>query len=165
MKDDMDKTIIRENASLKALETRVAQLAEPFLTSENFELVQVQYISQEKEKIIRIFADKEGGITLDDCVYISRQLGDIIDIHLDNMPPYRLEVSSPGLRRPLNKKQDFYRFEGKKIKVQFQNNQGERKKITGILTKVDETSFIVSRDATEEKILDNQVLKATLAEG
>ncbi len=140
-------------------------MAEPFLLAENFELVQVQFVSQDKEKILRISADKEGGITLDDCVYISRQLGDLLDVHLENMPPYRLEVSSPGPRRPLNNKRDFHRFAGKRVKIQFHDSTGADKKVTGILTRVNDASFMVSVDGSDVEISDQQLIKAMLAEG
>ncbi len=152
-------------SGMDRLENRIVQLAEPFLSAEDFELVQVQFVSQDKEKILRISADKEGGITLDDCVYISRQLGDLLDVHLEDMPPYRLEVSSPGPRRPLNNKRDFYRFAGKRVKIQFHDSTGANKKVTGILNRVEESSFIVSVDGANVEISDQQLIKAMLAEG
>ncbi len=151
-------------SGIDRIEPRIVQLAEPFLSAEDFELVQVQFVSHDKEKILRISVDKEGGITLDDCVYISRQLGDLLDVHLEDMPPYRLEVSSPGPRRPLNSKRDFHRFAGKRIKIQFHDSTGTNKKVTGILNTVNDASFIVSVDGANLEISDQQLIKAMLAE-
>ena len=87
---------------------KIKEVAQPLCQAENFELVHLDMVNSDGENIVRLFLDKPGGISLDDCIYISRQLGDLIDVHIENIGSYRLEVSSPGPNRPLNKKEDFH---------------------------------------------------------
>ncbi len=88
----------------------VKELAEPLCESEGVELVYVEYQPEAAGMILRLYIDKPKGVTIDDCIYINRQLGDILDVNLENAGTYRLEVSSPGPDRPLCKKIDFNRF-------------------------------------------------------
>jgi len=78
----------------------VKDLAEPLCESEGVELVYVEYQPEAGGMILRLYIDKPEGVTVDDCIYISRQLGDILDVNLENAGAYRLEVSSPGSDRP-----------------------------------------------------------------
>ena len=79
----------------------VWKLAEPICSSEGMELIFVEYQREPGGRILRLYIDRPGGIALDDCAMVSRQIGDILDVHLDsNVPPYHLEVSSPGSQRP-----------------------------------------------------------------
>ena len=91
----------------------VENLAEPLLRFEGIRLIDVEYRRESKGWILRVFVDKQGGVTLDDCAIISSQLGDILDAKMDNDEPYHLEVSSPGLDRPLTKPKHFVYFEGR----------------------------------------------------
>ncbi len=101
----------------KELEDRVRALAEMFLSSLGMELVDVGYASEHGRRILRLFIDRPGGVTIDDCANVSRELGTILDVE-DVMPErYVLEVSSPGLDRPLKKEKEFIRFAGKKARI------------------------------------------------
>jgi len=91
----------------------VELLAEPLLKSEGMRLIDVEYRREPKGWVLRVFIDKQGGVTLDDCAVISNQLGDILDAKMDHDEPYHLEVSSPGLDRPLTKPKHFVHFEGR----------------------------------------------------
>ncbi len=112
---------------------RVWQLAEPLCLSEGMELVHVEYQREPSGRILRLYLDKPGGVTLDDCVGISRQLGDILDVGLDTEQPYRMEVSSPGIERPLGKLSDFERYKGCRAKVRIAQAVNGRKNFSGIL--------------------------------
>lgn len=93
------------------------QLIAPFLENESFELVDLQYVTESDRKVLRIFVDKEGGIKLCDCEYLSGKVGDLLD-KADIIPDsYVLEVSSPGLDRILKKEKDFIKFIGKKARI------------------------------------------------
>lgn len=103
-----------------AVETIVGEvnnLIEPVLDELGFELVDTEYLSQHGRRVLRICLDKEGGITMDDCALVSREIGDLIDVKNVFDHEYVLEVSSPGLDRPLKKEKDFLRSIGKKVKV------------------------------------------------
>lgn len=99
------------------IQAQVELLITPVLDDFGYELVDLQYKKEGSSMALRIFIDKPGGITLDDCVAVSREVGAILEIEDPIKAGYRLEVSSPGLDRPLKKPADFERFSGQKIKV------------------------------------------------
>jgi len=111
---------------------RVTAIAQPILESLRIELVDIEYRRSGKELILCLFIDKEGGVTIDDCADVSRELSAIIDIE-DFIPGnYSLEVSSPGLDRPLKKNSDYEKFAGRLVKIKtyepFQDESGNRRK-------------------------------------
>ena len=142
---------------------QIEEVALPLCKAENFELVHLEYVTQNKESIVRVYLDKPGGITLDDCVYVSRQLGDLIDVQIENMGSYRLEVSSPGPNRPLKKKEDFHRFKGERIKIETSGIIDNRKKFTGILEIINDDSVVIAVDGNKIEISDQMISKAILA--
>ena len=142
---------------------KIKEVLEPFCKAENFELVNLEIQSTNKEMLLRIYLDKPGGINLDDCVYASRQLGDLIDVYVENLSRYRLEVSSPGPKRPLNNKQDFQRFKGERIKIETRQPIGDKRKFTGILEMVNNDSVVIDSDGDRIEISDHLIHKARLA--
>ncbi len=91
---------------------QVGALAKPVCESEGLELIHVEFQRESGGRILRLYIDKPDGVKLDDCVVISRQMGDIIDVNLDEIGPFNLEVTSPGSSRPLVSKEDFETFKG-----------------------------------------------------
>ncbi|MDA8140157.1 MAG: ribosome maturation factor RimP [Desulfobacteraceae bacterium] len=141
---------------------RVWQLAEPLCLGEGMELVHVEYQREPAGRTLRIYMDKPGGVTLDDCVNISRQLGDILDVGLDTELSYRMEVSSPGAQRPLGRLSDFERFRGRRIKVRTVQPIQGRKNFTGTLEGVQNLSVrLVVSDQTMD-IAFTDIVKAHL---
>lgn len=117
----------------------IRRVAEPLCEAEGTELVHVEYQREAGGKVLRFYIDKPGGVRVDDCAYISRQLGDLMDVNFENIGPYRMEVSSPGPDRPLGKKQDFEKFRGRTVKIRMlsETEQGKpvkHKTIQGILS-------------------------------
>ncbi|MDT8378591.1 MAG: ribosome maturation factor RimP [Desulfotignum sp.] len=141
----------------------ITQVAEDLCQGEGFELVHVEIVTWNRQTIIRVYADKPGGINLDECAAISRQLGDLLDVHLPDMGSYRLEVSSPGPHRPLKKKQDFQRFKGSQIKIETRMPIQGRKKFTGILEQIQDDAVVIEVDGERVEIPDLQIDKANLA--
>jgi len=92
-------------------------LLEPIVESNGMELIYAECLRMPSRWVVRVFLDKEGGITLDDCSLISQQAGDVLDVHDTPPGPYTLEVSSPGLDRPLFRDRDFLKFRGAAIRV------------------------------------------------
>ena len=107
---------------------KIQELTAPLVEAEGFELIYAECLKMKSRWMVRIFLDKEGGVTLDDCAEISNQLGDILDVH--DVPPgqYTLEVSSPGLDRPLKSMVDFKYRIGETIRVEFED--ADKKKLT-----------------------------------
>jgi len=105
---------------VKKLREDIWRLVEPVLESEGFELIQVECLRMKTRWIVRIYMDREGGVTLDDCSGISGQLGDLLDVHDLPPGPYTLEVSSPGLDRPLVRDKDFVLYQGCDVSVRLE---------------------------------------------
>ena len=108
----------------------VAEIIEPITQEEEIELVDVEYKKVGKTWTLRIYIDKNLGVTLGDCQRISRQAEDLIEVHEVITNPYVLEVSSPGLDRPLKKERDFIRNKGKQVQVKsFSPVNGKKQRI------------------------------------
>ena len=140
----------------------VIELIEPGLLAKGIELVDVEFKKEGKNWVLRIFIDKEGGVTLEDCQKISRLTGDLIDVEEIIEPAYTMEVSSPGLNRVLKKEKDFIRFSGKKICVQCHAPLNGRKKFTGMLKDFKNQSIHLEVDGQLQTISINRVAKANL---
>lgn len=118
----------------KKIETeKVEKIARPLCTAEGMELVYIEHQYEPGGLVLRVYIDKPGGVTLDDCVLISRQLNDLLDIHLEGSPAYNLEVSSPGTDRPLSGMDDFKRFEGELARIKTIEPIDGRKNFKGVL--------------------------------
>ena len=97
--------------------TQIQAMVDPILDDFGLECVDIEFKREAQGQVLRIFIDKEGGVTLDDCVTVSRELGAVLEVD-DPVPgAYRLEVSSPGLDRPLKTPRDFERFAGQPVKI------------------------------------------------
>jgi ribosome maturation factor RimP len=102
----------------KQIESACEELVLPIIEERGFELVDVEYVKEGSTYYLRVYADKEGGITIDDCVEVSRALNPKLDAYDKELKdPYILEVSSPGLLRPLKKDKDFARNIGKMVEI------------------------------------------------
>jgi ribosome maturation factor RimP len=97
--------------------SRVTVLARPILSSLGLELVDIEYKREGRAMVLRLFIDREGGITLDDCATVSRELAEILEVEDFISVHYTLEVSSPGLNRPLKKAADYERYRGRLIRI------------------------------------------------
>jgi len=141
---------------------KVWRLAEPLCLAEGMELVHVEYQREPAGRTLRIYLDKPGGVTLDDCVNISRQLSDLLDVGLETEAPYRMEVSSPGARRPLGRLSDFERFKGSRAKVRTAQALEGRKNFTGTLQGLDGLSVLLWVDNQALSIAFTDIVKAHL---
>ncbi len=120
---------------------KLSPIIEPVVTGQGYELVDVEFKNEMGGWVLRVFIDNpraEGGVGLDDCANVSRELSAVLDVE-DVIPGhYSLEVSSPGLNRPLKKEADFARFVGKKAKIRTRHPVGEsRRNFSGTLLGVD----------------------------
>jgi len=140
----------------------VIELIEPGLLAKGLELVDVEFKKEGKNWVLRVFIDKEGGVTLEDCQKISSLIGDLIEVEEVIEPAYTMEVSSPGLNRVLKKEKDFIRFSGKKIGVQCHAPLNGRKKFTGILKDFKNQSIHLEVDGQLQIIPINRVAKVNL---
>lgn len=141
---------------------KVWRLAEPLCLSEGLELVHVEYRREPAGRTLRIYLDKPGGVTLDDCVNVSRELSDLLDVSLDTEVSYRMEVSSPGAQRPLGRLDDFERFKGRRAKVRTAQNLQGRKNFTGTLQGISGPSVLLTVDNQPLSIAFTDIVKAHL---
>ncbi len=117
---------------------RVKEIVDPILSNEGMELVDIEYRREGRGWVLRLFIDKEGGITLEHCAHISEELGRNLDVE-DFIPnPYILEVSSPGLDRPLKREKDFIKYLQHRIKVKTLDPIDKRRNFKGKLLRVSE---------------------------
>lgn len=130
---------------------RIYDLIEPVLEDIGYELVEVEYLVMYGRWVLRLYIDKEGGVTIADCVTVSRELGDIIDVKDIIENEYVLEVSSPGLNRPLKKEKDFIDAIGCKIKLEVSQPLEGQKKFTGDLKKIINNTIYLE---TDERLLE-----------
>ena len=118
--------------------TSIAQAAQAIvadtLTAMGLDLVDVEYVREGKTWYLRFFIDKRGGVTLDDCANASRTIDPLLDTGLEIMDSYCLEVSSPGLERPLRKPSDFERYMGEPVEVTLYRARNGTKRFEGNLT-------------------------------
>ncbi|AKL98175.1 ribosome maturation factor RimP [Endomicrobium proavitum] len=133
----------------KAVETEnfLAASAE----SESIEIVDVQYVKEDGDMILRIFIDKDGGVNMNDCERMSRIFSAKLDESSIFSDPYVLEVSSPGIERVLKNEKAFKKFIGSKIKVQTFNPIGNQRNFTGVLLACSDGK-IVMQDLTNGSV-------------
>lgn len=116
----------------------------PILERMNFELVDVEYVKEGSIYYLRAYIDKEGGITINDCEAVAREMNDLLDLE-DFIPDsYTFEVSSPGLGRPLKKEKDYVRNMGKKIEIRTYRAIDRCKEFCGILEAYDKDSVTIA---------------------
>lgn len=124
--------------SKRRIEEIVEEFAQPITDALNYELVDVEFIKEAGNWYLRIYIDKDGGITIDDCQAVSERISEILD-EKDPIPDsYILEVSSPGLTRPLKKEKDFKRYIDNKVEINLFRELDGSKKFEGILKGIDE---------------------------
>ena len=117
-----------------------------------FETYEIKYFSAGGKKILRIFADSDEGISLDQCAMISRGVSEYLDDTDFGGNAYTLEVSSPGLDRPLVTPKDFRRLLDKKVQVRFRNDAGKQKKVSGIVASVTDELLVITTGKGSEEI-------------
>jgi ribosome maturation factor RimP len=141
---------------------QVEDLVEPVLEEMGFELVSVQYLSKYGRWVLRLYIDKEGGVTIDDCARVSGEIGDLIDVKDVIEHQYVLEVSSPGLDRPLKKERDLTRAIGKKIKVIMGVPLKGRRNFTGDLKDYQDGQLLIETNGEMVALPWSQVDRANL---
>ena len=129
----------------ESYESRVEAYLLPLMEENNFELVDVEYVKEAGTWYLRAYIDKEGGIAVDDCEVISRKLSDWLDKEDFIDDSYILEVSSPGLGRPLKKEKDFKRSLGEAVDIKLYRAIERQKDFSGILTAYDADTIKIHR--------------------
>ncbi len=149
-------------ASPEKLREELIAICEPILENKGFELVDLEIVSGKKRVVLRFFLDcfkQVGGITISDCVRMSRELEDIIDFEDFFIRPYVLEVSSPGLDRPLVKEKDFDRFAGNMVNIDTFTAGDRQQKFRGVLRGIENHLVVIEDDRGNELRIPHSSIK------
>ena len=144
------------------LQTKLAKLIEDIAEDHELELVEFDFFSSGNRKILRIFIDKEDGVTVDHCSRLSRDLGYALDLEDMIEEAYHLEVSSPGVDRPLKKQKDFLRNVGRRVKIRLAEPLDGEKRFIGEILTADENAVTVSKDGKELTVKYDDMLMAKI---
>lgn len=154
-----------------ALTEKIAALILPVVEDHGLELVEVEYQREGRDWFVRIFIDKIGGVTLDDCADLSREVDDLLEVEELITHAYRLEVSSPGLDRPLKQASDYQRFAGEPVKLKTYESLDpdgrghKRKTFTGLLAGIEGQTVKIEQTDRKGGIVElqlTQIAKANL---
>ena len=126
----------------KSIEATIEEIVQPIVDAKNFEIVDIEYVKEAGEYYLRVYLDKEGGISLSDCEVVSRELSEILDKKDPIKDNYFLEVSSPGLDRPLKKDKDFERYKGRDVEIKLYKPMNGSKQFEGELVGLTEDNNI-----------------------
>ncbi|NOY53838.1 MAG: ribosome maturation factor RimP [Deltaproteobacteria bacterium] len=141
---------------------KVRALVQPILDGLGLELFDLTY-SQAGQGLLRIFIDKEEGVTLDDCTQVSRELETLLDVKEVVPGSYRLEVSSPGINRPMRHEADYRKYSGRRIKVKLVRKISDRKTFVGVNRGV--SGGILQLEVSPEQMVEiplQEVVRASL---
>jgi ribosome maturation factor RimP len=140
----------------------VQGVIEPILQSQGLELVDLEYQHESQGWVLRIYLDREGGVNLDDCTGVSHEVGAVLEVK-DLIPnPYILEVSSPGLTRPLKKPEDFNKFRNQLVKIKLYEPLEGRKNFKGTLLGLEDDKVRVEVDQQVFELPLKSIAKANL---
>ena len=153
------------------LQDTLATLIDPICRANGVELVDVRYQRERGGAVIRVIIDRErwdreegSGVSLDDCTAVSRDASTLLDVHEHELPSgaYRLEVSSPGLERPLVKLSDFQRFSGREVSVRTRTPIERRRRFRGTLLGVRDREIEIDQDGQAVRIPHADIAQANL---
>ncbi len=144
-------------------ESKAEALVLPILEANQFELVDVEYVKEGSNWYLRYYIDKEGGINIQDCELVSRALSEKLDTNDFIDDAYILEVSSPGLGRPLKKEKDFLRSVGKEVEIRTYKSINHEKEFIGVLKSYDQETITIENDNGEQTFDKKDVALIRLA--
>lgn len=138
------------------VEQHCTELVMPIIEDNGYELVDVEYVKEGSDYYLRVYADKENGIDINDCVFISKQLDQKLEEADAIKEAYILEVSSPGLTRPLKKDTDFKRSLGKLVEIKLYKTKDGMKEFEAVLLAYTDSDITVSVDEAKDNITLNR---------
>jgi len=142
--------------------TTIQGFAEPLLTDMEMELVEIQFRREGHGWVLRLFIDREGGVSLDHCAAVSREISAYLEVEDLIDHAYHLEVSSPGLERPLKKRDDFIRFAGKLARIKLREPVAGQRVLVGVLRGMEGNSVVLALDKETVQVDMENISKARL---
>jgi ribosome maturation factor RimP len=147
---------------MTGLERQLNELLEAPVAASGYELVGLEFIRAGAHSTLRIYIDHENGITVDDCAEVSHQVSAVLDVEDPISVAYNLEVSSPGLERPLFKAAHYEQFIGHEVSIVLKMAIGNRRKWKGIIHSIEGETVTVVVDGQEEQFVLSNISKANL---
>ncbi len=147
---------------MTGLERQLTEMLEAPVVAAGYELVGLEFVRAGQHSTLRIFIDHENGITVEDCAEVSRQVSAVLDVEDPISVVYNLEVSSPGLERPLFKAAHYEQFIGHEVSIVLKMAVGNRRKWKGVLQSIDGETVAVMVDGQEEHFALSNISKANL---
>ena len=147
---------------MASLEERLTDMLAPSVEDLGYELVGVEYVRAGKHSTLRVYIDQEEGILVDDCAAVSRQVSAIMDVEDPITNEYTLEVSSPGLERPLFNAAQYAAFVGEEVKMQLRMPIQNRRRWKGVISSVDGEIISVAVEGKEERFALSNIQKANI---
>jgi len=146
----------------KEIVDRIRAMIHPIVLNEGMEVVDIEYRRESGGWVLRLLLDKEGGVTVDDCTRVSQEVGRSLDVEDLIQSSYTLEVSSPGLTRPLKTEKDFMKYRDRLVKVKTVDPIQNRRQFKGRLLEVSENGVEIEVDGGIFQIPLSNVAKANL---
>jgi len=147
----------------ESMEQKIGSMVEPLVREKGLELVDVEYVREGAHWYLRLYIDKDGGVDMDDCSVVSHVVSEMLDEKNPIPQAYMLEVSSPGLERPLKKEEDFVRFRGSLVTVHTTTQFQGFKKFSGSLVGIINDEIVLEYNDERVAIPRTLVKKAHLA--
>ncbi len=141
---------------------RLRQLLEPAVALHGCELVAVEYFPQGNNQTLRVYIDKQDGVTVDDCERVSHQISGVLDVEDPIAGHYLLEVSSPGLDRPLEGARDFERFRGREVRLRLHAALNGQRNFKGLLMGLRGAQVVLEVDGREIELPLRDIDRARL---
>jgi len=146
--------------------TKVREVAEPVLNGLGYDLIALESTVEHGRKIVRLYIDRldsgKGSVGIEDCVLATKELSPVLDVAEVMDGRYELELSSPGINRPLARKSDFEKFAGKKVAVRTFDKVGDRRNFLGVLLGIEGEDIRINVDGREHRVPLGEVMKAHL---
>ncbi len=147
---------------MTGLERQLTEMLESPVEAAGYELVGLEFIRAGEHSTLRIYIDSENGINVDDCAEVSHQVGAVLDVEDPISVIYNLEVSSPGLERPLFKTEHYQQFIGHEVNVVLKMAMGNRRKWKGVIHSVDGDTILITVEGQNEEFALSNISKANL---
>ncbi len=138
----------------------IEELTRKIAESEGLELMDLEYKTGQSRNLLRVFIDKDGGVTVSDCENVSRQLSAVLDVNDLLKNAYVLEVSSPGIDRPLRTDHDYQRNVGRTVRITFEDEAGKVMQSVGLLTSVDNGAVTIETQGEIARIERDHIRRA-----
>nr|WP_189659875.1 MULTISPECIES: ribosome maturation factor RimP [Pseudomonas] len=153
---------MHEGVQVSSKLEQLQALLAPVVTGLGFECWGIEFVSQGKHSVLRVYIDKEGGILVDDCAEVSRQVSSVLDVEDPISSEYTLEVSSPGMERPLFTVEQFASHAGEQVKIKLRSPFEGRRNFQGLLRGVEEQDVVVQVDDQEFLLPIDSIDKANI---